>query len=111
MPDPCGSKIRFECKVAKNLKDLMLGTNYYNIKVVQEKTFCCYANVVNTMFHKCGFVMPVCWLEEGNLPAILVNNLTKEEDIACQQSPLDNRIFEAISLRTHLIASFSTCFG
>ena len=75
------------------LKDVMLGTNFYDMEVIRAKTVRGYADAVNTLFQKRGFITPVRWSEVGNIPATLVDNLAKEEDVASQRSPLDNRIF------------------
>ena len=75
------------------LKDVMLGTNFNDKEVVRAMTVRGYADAVNILFQKRGFVMPTRWSEPGNLPATLVENLAKEEVIASQRSPLDNKTF------------------
>lgn len=79
--------------MAMYLKDVMLGTNFNDKDVLRSMTVRGYADSVNILFQKRGFVMPTRWSEPGNLPATLVENLAKEEVVASQRSPLDNKIF------------------
>jgi hypothetical protein len=81
------------------LKDVMLGTNFLDRLGVRANTVRGYADAVNVLFQKRGFVTPVRWSEAGNIPAVLVDNLAKEEDVASQRSPLNNRIFAQLHAR------------
>ena len=93
IPDPCGQDVGYERIVAMYLKDVMSGANFQDIETVRSKTARGYGDAVNTLFQKRGFPLPIRWSEAGNIPAVLVNNWSREEDVASQRSPLDNRIF------------------
>ena len=81
------------------IKDVIKGANYLNKEVLRSKTVHGYADAVNTLFQKRGFVKPVRWSEVGNVSAILIDNLAKEEDIGSQRSPLDNKIFAQLQAK------------
>lgn len=53
IPDPCNSEIGYERIVAMYLKDVILGTNFNDMELVQEMTVCGYAKAVNMQFQKC----------------------------------------------------------
>ncbi len=48
---------------------------------------------VNTLFKLCGFAPPVDLSDPNNMTSILINNMLREEYIARQHAPLDNKIF------------------
>jgi hypothetical protein len=48
---------------------------------------------VNTLFKLCGFAPPADLSDPNNMTSILINNMLRKEDIACQRAPLDNKIF------------------
>ena len=100
IPDPCGPDIGYDRIVAIYLKDVILGTNFYNYDEVCGMTACGDAEAVNILFQKRGFPQPVCFSEAGNVPAVIIVNLEKEQEIAPQKSPLDNRIFAQLHART-----------
>ncbi len=57
-----------------------------------------YVDTVNIHFQFQALNLPVKLLDANNTPGILINNLCKEEDKACQRSPLDNDIFTKLHL-------------
>ena len=50
-------------------------------------------DAVNSLFKARHFPLPAAFSTAGNTSAILVENLYKEEKIANQRCPLDNKIF------------------
>ncbi len=48
---------------------------------------------VNTLFKHRGFAPPANLSDPNNMTSILINNMLREEDIARQCAPLDNKIF------------------
>ena len=87
------------------LKDVMSGANFQDIETVRSKTARGYGDAVNTLFQKRGFPLPIRWSEAGNIPAVLVNNWSREEDVASQRSPLDNRIFAQLHAKASVSES------
>lgn len=75
------------------IKDVIKGTNLLRKEVLRSKTVRGYAEAVNVLFQKRSFPEPACWSEVGNVPARLIDNLAKEENVAWQRSPLDSAIF------------------
>jgi hypothetical protein len=71
----------------------MCGINYYNKDILWSSTLRGYATAVNTLFQLRGFKQPTNLSNPSNMPGIIINNLTKEETIASQRSPLDSTIF------------------
>jgi hypothetical protein len=52
-----------------------------------------YATAVNTLFQLRGLKHPINLSNPSNMAGIIINNLTKEETVASQHSPLDSTIF------------------
>ena len=76
------------------IKDVVAGrANYYCLEEVRAGTARGYADAVNVLFQKRGFDTPVKWSVPGNVPAILVANRDKEQNVPAQRNPLDNKIF------------------
>ncbi len=75
------------------IKYVQYGVNYNN------KQFLCfamvrgYAEAVNNLFKLRSFSPPANLSNQNNMMAILLNNMLREEDIARQYAPLDNKIF------------------
>jgi hypothetical protein len=61
------------------------------------------SDVVNNLFKLRSFSPPPNMSDPNNMTAILLNNMLREEDIARQCAPLDNKIFA--KLRQMVIAS------
>jgi len=91
--DPCGPEPGFERVVAIYIKCVILGVNYHNRQCVRSKTAQGYTDAVNSLFKARHFPLPAVFSTAGNMSAILVENLYKEEKIANQRCPLDNKIF------------------
>ncbi len=69
------------------------GINYNNKQVLCLAKVQGYAKAVSTLFRLQKFTLLAHLTDPNNMTAILVNNLLREENIARQQSPLDNTIF------------------
>jgi hypothetical protein len=83
----------------------MCGINYYNKDVLRSSTLRGYATAVNTLFQLRGCKQPTELSNPSNMPGIIVNNLTKEETVASQQSPLDSTIFVGLNTQhSHICA-------
>ncbi len=52
-----------------------------------------YAVAVNTLLKLCAFAPPTDLSDPSNMTSILINKMLREEDIARQRAPLDNKIF------------------
>ncbi len=61
--------------------------------------------MVNNLFKLRHFSPPANLFEPNNMTAILLNNMLREEDIARQRAPLDNKIFAKL----HQTATASKC--
>jgi hypothetical protein len=83
----------------------MSGINYYYNKEVQRySTFFGFATAANTLFHFWSFKEPTDLSNTNNVAIIVINNLIKKENTACQREPLDNVIQHAARW-SHLIDS------
>ncbi len=100
IPNPCSTKRGYKCIIAIYLKYIMLGINLRNKEFLRSSTVSGYADSVNILYKLWGFDPQVKLLIPNNMPAILINNLCKEEDIACQHSPLYNKIFTELHQAT-----------
>jgi hypothetical protein len=80
------------------VKFLQSGVNYYyyNKENLQSMTLLRYTKAINTLFILRAFKPPVDLNDKKNMVGILINNLTKEENIATHHSPLNNVIFSQI---------------
>ena len=70
----------------------MIGVNYNNLATLRSATCRGYAEDVALLFTLRGFPSPVDFGNKTNRTTIIVNNLKKEEDIATQRLPLDDKI-------------------
>jgi hypothetical protein len=89
--------------VAIYAKYVMSGINYCNKDMLCSSTVCGYATAVSTLFRLQGFKEPTDLSNTNNMVGIVINNLIKEENIACQCKPLDNAIFLRSSMRQDCI--------
>jgi hypothetical protein len=101
--DPCGYYKGFISIVAIYIKYVQCGVNYNNKQVLWFATVRGYAKAVNNLFKLRSFSPPADLSDPNNMTAILLNNMSREEDIARQRAPLDNKIFA--ELRRTAIAS------
>jgi hypothetical protein len=101
--DPCGYYEGFIRIVAIYIKYVQCGVNYNNKQVLHSAMVQGYAEAVNNLFKLRSFSLPADLSDPNNMMAILLNNMLREEDIARQHAPLDNKIFA--KLRQMAIAS------
>ncbi len=101
--DPCGYYKGFIRIVAMYIKYIQCGVNYNNKQVLWSAMVQGYAKAVNNLFKLRSFSPPADLSNPNNMTAILLNNMLREEDIARQCAPLDNKIFA--KLRQTAIAS------
>jgi hypothetical protein len=85
------------------IKYVQCGINYNNKQVLWSAMVQGYAKVVNNLFKLRSFSPPADLPNPNNMTAILLNNMLREEDVARQRAPLDNKIFA--ELRQTAIAS------
>ena len=74
------------------IKYVMIGVNYNNLATLRSATCRGYAEDVALLFTLRSFPSPVDFGNKTNRTTIIVNNLKKEEDIATQRLPLDDKI-------------------
>ena len=91
--DPSGYYPGYQSIVAIYIKYIQCGVNYNNKQVLCFATVQGYAKAVNTLFKLRGFAPPADLSDSDNMMATLINNMLREEDIARQCAPLDNKIF------------------
>ncbi len=103
IPYPCGYYEGFIRIVAIYIKCVQCGINYNNKQVLCSAMVRGYAEVVNNLFKLRSFSPLADLSNPNNMTAILLNNMLREEDIARQCAPLDNKIFA--KLRQTAIAS------
>ncbi len=75
------------------IKYAQCGVNYNNKQIVCSAMVRGYAKVVNNLFKLRNFSLPANLFDPNNMMAILLNNILREEDIARQHAPFDNKIF------------------
>ena len=85
IPDPCGSEDGYQRIVGYFIKNLIMQNN------CRSATARGYADAVNDLFIRREFPIPA-----ENLVASIIKNLSKEEDIARQRSPLTAEIFACL---------------
>jgi hypothetical protein len=93
IPDPCGYYEGFIRIVAIYIKYVQCGINYNNTQVLYSETVQGCAKAVNNLFKLRRFSPPANLSNPNNMTAILLNNMLREEDIAKQRAPLNNKIF------------------
>ena len=96
IPDPVGPDLGYRIVLAVYVKYVMTGVNYRNKKSVRSATCKGYALDAAKLFILRGFPSPVDFDDETNWTRILVHNLEREEDIAKQRYPLDDKIHAVI---------------
>jgi hypothetical protein len=79
--------------VAIYIKYVQCGINYNNKQVLWSAMVRGYAKAVNNLFKLRSFKPPADLSNPNNMMAILLNNMLREEDIARQRAPLNNKIF------------------
>ncbi len=75
------------------IKYIQWGMTYNNKQVLCSATVQGYAKAVNNLFKLRSFSPPADLFDPNNMMAILLNNMLREEDIARQRAPLDNKIY------------------
>jgi hypothetical protein len=105
IPDPCGYYKGFIRILAIYIKCVQCGVNYNNKQVLWSATVQGYAEVVNNLFKLRCFISPTNLSNPNNMTAILLNNMLREEVIARQRAPLNNKIFPGL----HQTSTASKC--
>ena len=90
--DPVGLEDGWETLVAIYIKYVMTGVNYLNKETVRSATCRGYAISVGQLFSLRNCPNPVDFDDETNWTRTLVNNLEREENVACQRNHLSDRI-------------------
>ena len=93
IPDPCGPDPGYVQIAAMYLKHLQFGVNYTNKDGLRAATLSGYATAIGFFFSLRGFNPPVVMADLNNEGSCIISNCKKEEDIAIQRLPLNNRIF------------------
>ena len=70
----------------------MIGVNCNNLATLRSATCKNYADDVAKLFKLRKFPSPVDFQDKTNEVTIIISNLKKEEDIATQRLPLDDKI-------------------
>ena len=94
--DPVGLEDGWKTLVAIYIKCVMTGVNYLNKETVRSATCRGYAISVGQLFSLRNCPNPVDFDDETNWTRTLVNNLEREENVACQRNPLSDRIHAEI---------------
>jgi hypothetical protein len=79
--------------VAIYIKCIQCGVNYNHKQVLHFAMVQGYAKAVNNLFKLQRFSPPANLSDPNNMMAILLNHMLREEDIARQCAPLDNKNF------------------
>jgi hypothetical protein len=93
IPDPCGYYEGFMRIMAIYIKYIQCGINYDNKQVLHSAMVQGYAEAVINLFKLQCFSPPANLSNPNNMMAILLNNMLREEDIARQRAPLNNKKF------------------
>jgi hypothetical protein len=91
--DPCGYYKGFLRIMAIYIKYVQCGVNYNNKQVLCSAMVRGYAKAVNNLFKLRRFIPPANLPDPNNMMAILHKNMLREEDVARQRAPLNNKIF------------------
>jgi hypothetical protein len=115
IPDTCGFYKGFIRIVAIYIKYVPCNVNYNNKQVLHSATVQGYIKAVNNLFKLRSFSPPADLSDLNNMPAILLNNMLREEDIARQSAPLYNKILpkcvkwpQPANARIQTVTSFLT---
>ena len=103
IPDPCGPHLGYQRIIAIYTKYVQCGVNYNNRQMLHSATVWGYAEAVNNLFRLRHFAPPADLTNPENMTSILITNMLREEEIARQRAPLDNKIF--VQLRSTAKAS------
>jgi hypothetical protein len=98
--DPCGYYKGIIRIMAIYIKYVQCGINFNNKEVLLSAMVRGYAKAVTNLFKLRSFSPPADLSNPNNITAILLNNMLREEDIARQRAPLNNKIFAKLRLRT-----------
>jgi hypothetical protein len=93
IPDPCGENLGYKHIAAMYAKHLQFSVNYTNKDGLRAATLAGYAAAMGLLFGLRGFDPPIVMSDPNNWGATLISNCKKEEDIAFQRLPLNNKIF------------------
>ncbi len=96
IPDPCVYYEGFIRIVAIYIKYVQCGINYNNKQVLCSAIVQGYTKAVNDLFKLRSFSPSADLSDLNNMTAILLNNISWEEDIARQHALLDNKIFDKL---------------
>jgi hypothetical protein len=96
IPDPCGPNVGYQSIAAIYIKYLVSRVNYYNESNLHSATLCGYATAMNMLFELRKYRPPINFNDNHNIAGVIISNIMKEENIAIQQTPLDNSIFAEI---------------
>jgi hypothetical protein len=105
IPDPCGYYEGFIRIGAIYIKYVQCSINYNNKQVLCSAMVQGYAKAVNNLFKLRNFSPPANLSDPNNMTAILLNNMSREEDIARQCAPFDNKKIAEL----HQMATASKC--
>jgi len=87
-----GQEKAWEQVIAIYIKYVMIGVNYNNLATLRLATCRNYADDVAELFKLRDFPSPLNFQDKTNEVTIIISNLKKEEDIATQRLPLDDKI-------------------
>ena len=90
--DPVGPEKGWQKVAAIYIKYVMIGVNYNNLATLRSATCRNYADDVAELFRLRKCPSPVDFQNKTNKITIIINNLKKEEDVASQRLPLDDKI-------------------
>lgn len=90
IPDPCGPEDGYQRIAGYFIKHLIIQNN------CRSATARGYADAINVLFNKREFPIPAEFSDNVNIVAKIIENLSKEEDIARQRSPLTAEIFACL---------------
>ena len=94
--DPVGREPGWQCVLAVYSKYVMTGVNYLNRASLRSATCKGHALDTSRLFILRNFPSPVDFSDETNWTRTIVHNLEREENIASQRKPLDNKIHAEI---------------
>ena len=90
--DPVDPDIGWQVVLAMYIKEAMTGVNCLNKSSLRSTACKGYVLAVEILFVLRNFPSPVDFTDEFNWTKTIIYNLEREENIACQRKPLDNKI-------------------
>ena len=90
--NPVGPKPQWFFFISMYIKEVMTGVNYHNKLVLRSVTCEGYAKAVNFLFKLRDYPPPVDLTSVTGCTRTIIHNLDREENIAAQRSPLDDKI-------------------